>query len=89
MDFKAVCDAVQGARSGGGETMTQVAARFGVSLVGFGSGFIRLSKVRKWGDEGRYEPVDMRLPPMIKVAARQGVESPAEWSGDQMVTHLN
>ena len=31
VDFKAVCDAVLGAWSGGGETITDVAARFGVS----------------------------------------------------------
>ena len=31
VDFKAVCDAVQGAWNGSGETVTDVAARFGVS----------------------------------------------------------
>ncbi len=31
VDFKAVCDAVQGARNGSGETMTDIASRFGVS----------------------------------------------------------
>ena len=31
VDFRAVCDAVQGARNGPGETMTDIAARFGVS----------------------------------------------------------
>ena len=31
VDFEAVCDAVLIARSGGGETVTDVAARFGVS----------------------------------------------------------
>lgn len=31
VDFKAVCDAVNGAKEGNGETITDVAARFGVS----------------------------------------------------------
>ena len=31
VDLKAVCDAVQGAWNGSGETMTDIAARFGVS----------------------------------------------------------
>ena len=31
VDFVAVCDAVRGARNGSGETMTDIAARFGVS----------------------------------------------------------
>jgi len=31
VDFGAVCDAVQGARNGSGETITDVACRFGVS----------------------------------------------------------
>ncbi len=31
VDFKAVCNAVQGAIQGNGETVTEVAARFGVS----------------------------------------------------------
>ena len=31
VDFRAVCDAVQGARNGSGETMTDIAGRFGVS----------------------------------------------------------
>ena len=31
VDFKAVCDAVTEARNGSGETMTDIAARFGVS----------------------------------------------------------
>ena len=31
VDFMAVCDAVAGARSGSGENMTDLAARFGVS----------------------------------------------------------
>jgi hypothetical protein len=31
IDFEAVCDAVLGARNGSGETMTDIAARFGVS----------------------------------------------------------
>ncbi len=31
VDFKAVCDAVLGARNGSGETMTDIAQRFGVS----------------------------------------------------------
>ena len=31
VDFKAVCDAVQGAWRGNGETVTEVATRFGVS----------------------------------------------------------
>ena len=31
VDFMAVCDAVARARNGGGETMTDIAARFGVS----------------------------------------------------------
>ena len=31
VDFGAVCDAVQGARNGNGETVTDVACRFGVS----------------------------------------------------------
>ncbi len=31
VDFKAVCDAVQGAWQGNGESITEVAARFGVS----------------------------------------------------------
>ena len=31
VDFKAVCDAVLTARSGSGETITEVATRFGVS----------------------------------------------------------
>ena len=31
VNLKAVCDAVQGARNGSGETITEVAARFGVS----------------------------------------------------------
>ena len=31
VDFVAVCDAVAKARNGGGETMTDIAARFGVS----------------------------------------------------------
>ena len=31
VDFRAVCDAVQGARNGNGETITDVACLFGVS----------------------------------------------------------
>ncbi len=31
MDFIAVCDAVQGAWNGSGETITEIAERFGVS----------------------------------------------------------
>ena len=31
VDFGAVCDAVRGAKNGSGETITEVAARFGVS----------------------------------------------------------
>ena len=58
VDFMAVCDAVQGAKQGNGETVTDVAARFGVSGVGFGNGCTRLSKVGR----RRLNPVDMQLP---------------------------
>ena len=49
VDFEAVCDAVLRARNGSGETITEVAAKFGVSPrgVGFTNGYTRPSKPRK------------------------------------------
>ena len=47
VDFKAVCDAVLGAWQGNGETITDVAARFRVSRVGFTSMCTRHSMARE------------------------------------------
>ena len=54
VDFSAVRDAVQKAWQGNGESITEVAARFGGVAGGFTSGSIRLSNVER----SRLGPVD-------------------------------
>ena len=49
VDFVAVCDAVREAWAGSGETVTSIAARFGVSRGGgFTSGFTRRFGCNSW-----------------------------------------
>ena len=62
VDFKAVCDAVQGAWSGNGDTVTEIAARFGVSRAWIHEWiFTQHSMERK-----RTAPVDIRPPSLMR-----------------------